>query len=552
MADNPSTSSRGATRQYISVGTSTDPDENEGALNNLPTQDTQQASTGNVSGDAPRQQQQQQQQGLPSRRRRRRRFWAGDYNSNRVPFIPDRASIHYATMLVRICELFENRAVGEVVHKLRNIRCHDGSPFLSSNWLEDPDGTFFGIFTSLEKCDLVNLRDGYFVYSLLDTMKKPAANHYVAKFHSMMNMPQSCDGPPELCSSDRFLFSTTLYLARLPGVCFEEVFRVRIALCKLFSLDRHTIQFRGWKPSSFSQEAILYWQAPYAYYDHFLFILSRESKVLVSENVTDLAMYTDVFRAEKLNPQDVFLLARSLHKTGTLGTLPSVVENPSTVLSCLIEVADTPYCYLVWTALNQPDPHGLPSCDPELLKQICTYLEDRNYTSLKYSFVREIEVVSIEKGTVKKLGERSCIPYHYRTSCIEETRVFTAKQRLTNEENYRRPEYVLRYTYVDKDGQPVFITDTSDTPQPYTPLWLKTAVDKDTRIGEKSSIADGPNNQLPVSEDDDDFHDALSSFLDSRPTSDEQPSGSRIPEGDTDERVDSEAKRSKFDSSLSV
>ena len=98
----------------------------------------------------------------------------------------------------------------------------------------------------------------------------------------------------------------------------------------------------------------------------------------------------------------------------------------------------------------------------------------------------------------------------------------------------------------------MFITDTSDTPQPYTPLWLKTAVDKDTRIGEKSSIPDGPNDQLPVSEDDDDFHDALSSFLDSRPTSDEQPSGSRIPEGDTDERVDSEAKRSKFDSSLSV
>ena len=91
----------------------------------------------------------------------------------------------------------------------------------------------------------------------------------------------------------------------------------------------------------------------------------------------------------------------------------------------------------------------------------------KHLTTIKYSFVREIEIVSIEKGTVKKLGERSCIPYHYCTSCIEETRVFTAKQRLTNEENYRRPEYVLHYTYVDKDGQPVFITDTSDTPQPY-------------------------------------------------------------------------------------
>ena len=535
------------TGHYSSIGINTEPQIDDVSTTVTVPEASQAAESVADFGVVPQQEEQDQQEqqplhppfGVYGRRRRRRRLWGGDYGASRVPFIPDRASMHYATMLVRICELFDKRSVGEIIHKLSNIRCHDGSPFLSSKWLEDPDGTFFGIFTSLEKYDMINLRDGFIVYELLKTMKKPFASHYIAKFHSMMNMPQATDVIPDVNATDRFVFSTKLQLSDLPAATFEEVFRIRLALCRVFGFDQHSFQFRGWMPTTFNKEIDLYWQAPYAYYDHVLFMLSREALALIRDSIMSTGMFTEVFRAQKLSGRDVFLLVRSLHKTGTVGTLPTVAEDPSTVLTSVVEFLGTGSSYLVWKRVDSVDPYGLPSCDPEYLTKLCGYLQSRSY---RPEHDDDVEVVRVDIEPKTQLGDKDFIPYHYSLSCINEMRVIFTKLVEAKGENSEGPDYQLRCTYVDKDGQPMYVTGTSDVPQPYIPEWSHIESCQDTPVDQKSSSS--------VSlEEDEDFYDALSTFPDNRQLSHDQPSGSQITDEDSGEPTDSQAKRTKFNPS---
>lgn len=389
--------------------------------------------------------------------RMRQQGWLSMLGAIQPAFVPDRSALHYTTMVIRVAEVLQSHAIGEVIHNLANIRCRDGSPFLAGNWLEAPDNQIYKMFTALEKMNILTTRDGHFMEAILNAMRKPTAMHCVAKFHSMLNAPPALQQIPELSCSDRFLFSACDCLGSLSSICYEEIVRVKMVMCQYVQFEKYTAQFRGWKQLDAHNECAIFFQAPYAYFDQLFVMFFHEAGTFFLQNVVSLVFYLDDTLSLRMTPQDAFCLLHSMYESGCPGGVP--VSRWYRAVSCVVEITGEATSYFVWVA-TKVEKDAVWRSDLDIVQTLHTQLVD----SEKMPVVEDLKCVSLTHKEQCVSGSRTLVPWEIRLCSLQEIHSTVSQSRQATSEICSN---AFRITFCNVEGNPQYITADCAVPKPY-------------------------------------------------------------------------------------
>lgn len=416
---------------------------------------------------------------------RRGQDWLNLFGNFQPTFVPDRSALFYTTMVIRVAELLQNHAIGEVVHHLTSIRCHDGSPFLAGNWLKAPDNQIYKVFTALERMNILTTRDAHFMEAILNALHRPSAMHYVAKFHSMVTAPPPLQQLPELSCSDRFLFSVCNCLGSLPAICYEEIVRVKMVMCQYLRFEKYTAQFRGWKQLNAPNECEIFFQAPYAYFDQLFVMFCHETGFFFLHNIVSLNLYLDRTLSLQMTPQEAFCLLHSLYQSGCPGGVP--VSHSYRAVSCVVEITGEATSYFVWFAPCL-EKDGVQRSDGEIVQTLHAQLVG----SEKMPVAKDLKCVSLTRKEQCVLGSRTVVPWEIRQCALQEVHSKVPQDSQATSECL--PDS-FKITFCSDEGNPQYITANCTVPKPYCRGHQSSQTDKECSDQQSSCISDA---QSPI------------------------------------------------------